>query len=158
MTNAEVLIIIDHKGQRFVGGSQAILDMYNSSLIKPTQTDQKYVEDAVSTSTETDFTGVQPLENTPENLMFDDRLANVLEHSSSSQTPPRRRCLPYSHSSSGEAPRPVQDLLLNRPKPQLSNSERNDVNPIQRQSKTCFILDKDVNFVVSNQCEKEANN
>ena len=41
MTNAEVLIIIDHKGQRFVGGSQAILDMYNSGLIKPTQTDQK---------------------------------------------------------------------------------------------------------------------
>ena len=27
MTNAEVLIIIDHKGQRFVGGSQAILHM-----------------------------------------------------------------------------------------------------------------------------------
>ena len=30
MSNAEVLIIIDHKGQRLVGGSQAILDMYNS--------------------------------------------------------------------------------------------------------------------------------
>ena len=158
MTNAEVLIIIDHKGQRFVGGSPAILDMYNSGLIKPTQTDQKYVEDAVSTSAETDFTGVQPLENTPENLMLDDRLANVLGHSSSRQTPPRRRRLPYSHSSSGEVPRPVQDLLLNRPKPQLSNSERNDVPPIQRQSKICFIPDKDVDFVVSNQCEKEANN
>ena len=158
MTNAEALIIIDHKGQRFVGGSQAILDMYNSGLIKPTQTDQKYVEDAVSTSAETDFTGVQPLENTPENLMLDDRLANVLGHSSSHQTPPRRRCLPYSHSSSGEVPRPVQDLLLNRPKPQLSNSERNDVPPIQRQSKICLIPDKDVDFVVSNQCEKEANN
>lgn len=157
MTNAEVLIIIDHKGQRFVGGSQAILDMYNSGLIKPTQTDQKYAEDAVSTSAETHFTGVQPLENTPENLMLDNRLANVLGHSSSSQAPPRRR-LPYSHSSREEIPRPVQDLLLNRPKPQLSNSEKNDVPPIQRQSKICFIPDKDVDFVVSNQCEKEANN
>ena len=52
MTNAEVLIMIDHNGQRFVGGSQAILNMYNS-LIKPTGTDQEYAEDAVSTSTET---------------------------------------------------------------------------------------------------------
>ena len=105
-----MLIIIDHKGQRFVGGSQAILDMYNSGLIKPTQTDQKYAEDAVSTSAETNFTGVQPLENTSENLMLDHRLANVLGHSSSSQAPPRR-CLPYSHSSSEDIPRPVQDLL-----------------------------------------------
>ena len=71
MTNAEVLIIIDHKGQRFVGGSHAILDMYNNGLIRPTGTDQEYVEDAVSTSTETNSTGVQPLENTPENLMLD---------------------------------------------------------------------------------------
>ena len=158
MTNAEVLIIIDHKGQRFVGGSQAILDMYNSGLIKPTQTDQKYVENAVSASAETNLTGVQPLENTPENLKLDHRLANVLGHSSSSQAPPSRRSLPYSHSSSGEIPRPVQDLLLNRPKPQLSNSERNDVPLIQSQSKICFIPDKDEDFVVSNHCEKEANN
>lgn len=158
MTNAEVLIIIDHKGQRFVGGSQAILDMYNSGLIKPTQTDQKYVENAVSASAETNLTGVQPLENTPENLKLDHRLANVLGHSSSSQAPPSRRSLPYSHSSSGEIPRPVQDLLLNRPKPQLSNSERNDVPLIQSQSKICFIPDKDVDFVVSNHCEREANN
>lgn len=122
MTNAEVLIIIDHKGQRFVGGSQAILDMYNSGLIKPTRTDQKYVGNAVSTSTETTSNGVQPLENTPENLRLDHRLANVLGHSSSSQAPPSRRRLPYSDSSSGEIPRPVQDLLLDRPKPQLSDS------------------------------------
>ena len=153
MTNAEVLIIIDNKGQPFVGRSQAILDMSNSSLIKPTRTDQKYVDNA-----ETNSTGVQPLENTPENLMLSDhRLANVLGHSSSSQAPLSRRRLPYSNSSSEEIPRPVQELLLNRPKPQLSNSERNYVPPIQRQSKICFIPDKDVDFVVSNQCEKEAN-
>ena len=157
MTNAEVLIIIDHRGQRFLGGSQAILDMYNSGLIKPTQTDQKYVEDTVATSAETNSTGVQPLENTPENLTLDQRLANVLGHSSSSQAPSRRRRLPYSQSCSREIPRPVQDLLSNRPKPQLSNSERNDVPPIQRQSKICFIPDKDIDFIVSNQCEKEAN-
>ena len=157
MTNAEVLIIIDHKGQRFVGGSHAILDMYNNGLTRPTGTDQEYVEDAVSTSTETNSTGVQPLENTPENLMLDHRFANILGHSSSSQAPPSRRSLAYSHSSSGEIPRPVQDLLSNRPKPQLSDSERNDVPPIQRQSKICFIPDKDVDFVVSNLSEKEAN-
>ena len=133
--------------------------MYNSGLIKPTRTDHKYVENAVSTSAETNSTGVQPLENTPENLMLSDhRLANVLGHSSSRQAPLSRRRLPYSSGSSGEIPRPVQELLLNRPKPQLSNSERNDVPPIQRQSKICFIPDEDVDFVVSNQCEKEANN
>ena len=157
MTNAEVLIIIDHKGQRFVGGSQSILDMYNNGLIKLTGTDQEYAEDAVSTSTETNSTGVQPLENTPENLLLDHRFANILGHSSSSQAPPSRRSLSFSHRSSGEIPRPVQDLLLNRPEPQLSHSERNDVPPIQRQSKICFIPDKDVDFVVSNLSEKEAN-
>ena len=93
MTNAEVLIIIDHKGQRFVGGSQAILDMYNSGLIKPTQTDQKYAEDAVSTSAETNFTGVQPLENTPENLMLDHRLANVLGIHPQAKLPQEGVCL-----------------------------------------------------------------
>ena len=149
MTNAEVLIIIDHKGQRLVGGSQAILDKYNSGLIKPTRTDQQYLGNAVSRSTETTSTGVQPLENTPENLRLDNRLANVLGHSSSSQAAPSRRRLTYSDSSSGEIPLPVQELLLNRPKPQLSESERNDVPPIQRQSKICFIPDKDVDFVVS---------
>ena len=101
-----------------------------------------------ATSAETNFTGVQPLENTTKNLMLDHRLANVLGHSSSSQAPPRRR-LPYSHSSSEDIPRPVQDLTKDRPKPQLSNSEKNDVPPIQRQSKICFIPDKDVDFVVS---------
>lgn len=158
MTNAEVVIIIDHKGQRFVGGSQAILNMYNSSLVKPTRTNQKNVENTVSTSAETNSTGVQPLENTPKNLMVDHQLANVLGYSSSSQALPSRRRLPNSNSSSGEIPHPVQDLLLNRPKPQLSSSERNDVPPIQRQSKICFIPDKNVDFVVNNQCEKEANN
>ena len=121
MTNAEVFIIIDHKEQRFVGGSQAILDMYNSGLMMPTRIDPKYVENAVSTSGETNSTGAQPLENTPENLMLDHRFANVLGHSSSSQARLSRRHLPYSNSSTGEIPRPVQDLLLNRPKPQLSN-------------------------------------
>lgn len=49
MTKAEVLKIIDQQnGQRFVCGSDTILDTYNKGLLRPTQADHKY--DGASTT------------------------------------------------------------------------------------------------------------
>lgn len=43
MTKAEVLIIVDQpNGQRFVCGSDIILDKYNKGTLRPTETDKKY--------------------------------------------------------------------------------------------------------------------
>ena len=35
MTKAEVIIVIDHNGQRFVGGSLGLLETYNKGIPKP---------------------------------------------------------------------------------------------------------------------------
>ena len=37
MTKAEVVIVIDHEGQRFVSGSLGLLETYNKGILKPTQ-------------------------------------------------------------------------------------------------------------------------
>ena len=51
---------------------------------------------------------------------------------------------------------PVRELLLDRRTPQLSDQERDEVPPVQRQSKIMFISDIDVElFVGQEEFEQE---
>lgn len=59
MTKAEVIIVIDHNGQRFVGGSLGLLETYNKGILKPTQAEHRY--DAPDTSTDPDRPEIEPL-------------------------------------------------------------------------------------------------
>ena len=47
-----------------------------------------------------------------------------------------------------QAPTPVKELLLNRPIPQHTEQEKEEVPPIQKQSKINFISDKEVSYFV----------
>lgn len=58
MTKAEVIIVIDHNGQRFVGGSLGLLETYNKGILKPTQAEHRY--DAPDTSTDPDRPEIEP--------------------------------------------------------------------------------------------------
>lgn len=160
MTKAEVLIIIDQQnGQRFVCGSDKILDTYNKGQLRPTQTDQKY-EGATMTepSGNTDIPGVEPLHDTPENVSLDPRLASVLGHEAgdvANNTQSRRR-LSYRPSKAvgsterdpgnevAVVPAPVQELLQNKPKPRLNDEERSNVPLIQRQSRITFVSHENI--------------
>ena len=57
-----------------------------------------------------------------------------------------RRHLPLNEVSNAPllAPAPVKELLMNRSIPQLTELEKEEVPPIQKQSKINFISDKDV--------------
>ena len=93
----------------------------------------------------TEIPGVEPLHDTPESVSLDPRLASVLGHEAGDvehNTQSRRR-LSYG-SSQAVVPVPVQELLLNKPKPCLNDKERSDVPLIQRQSKITFVSDENI--------------
>lgn len=144
MTKAEVLMIIDqHNGQRFVCGSDAILDTYNKGLLRPTQADHNYDGVTMADPRNSEIPSVEPLDKTQEGVSLDPRLAKVLGHETrdiENNTQSRRR-LSY-RSSEAVVPVPVQELILNKPKPHLNDKERSDVPPIQLQSKITFFSDE----------------
>ena len=148
MTKAEVLIIVDQpNGQRFVCGSDIILDKYNKGTIRPTETDKKYDGSTTTSPVESDIPGILPLGDTPDKMDLDESLASVLGHERAivpTTTPASRRRLPFRNPSEAVLPTPVKELLLNRPKPQLNAKEKEEVPLIQRQSKITFISDDDV--------------
>lgn len=144
MTKAEVLIIVDQpNGQRFVCGSDIILDKYNKGTLRPTETDKKYDGSNTTSPEESDVPGILPLVNTPDKIDLDESLASVLGHERAI-VPTRRRRLPFRNPSEPVLPSPVRELLLNRPTPQLNDKEKEEVPLIQRQSKITFISDDDV--------------
>ena len=141
---AEVLMIIDqHNGQRFVCGSDAILDTYNKGLLRPTQADHNYDGVTMADPRNSEIPSVEPLDKTPEGVSLDPRLAKVLGHETrdiENNTQSRRR-LSY-RSSEAVVPVPVQELIVNKPKRHLNDKERSDVPPIQLQSKITFVSDE----------------
>ena len=144
MTKAEVLMIIDqHNGQRFVCGSDAILDTYNKGLLRPTQADHNYDGVTMADPRNSEIPSVEPLDKTPEGVSLDPRLAKVLGHETrdiENNTQSRRR-LPYRFSEA-VVPVSVQELILNKPKSHLNDKERSDVPPIHLQSKITFVSDE----------------
>lgn len=125
MTKAEVVIVVDHKEQRFVGGSLGLLETHNKGILKPTQ--GKYRCDASETSTDPDRPEIEPLKDTPQHINIDQRLAGILGHSSTrdeTHVPPSRKRLHYGDSPDAVIPTPVMELLLNKPMPQLTDGEK----------------------------------
>ena len=156
MTKSEVLIIIDQPyGQRFVCGSNVILDNYKKGNLRPTEKDKTYEGSTTTSPDDSDMPGVEPLDNTPDKIDIDQRLASVLGHETTTAPAAKpvsrcRRHLPLNEVSMAalQVPAPVKELLLNRPKPQLTEEEKEEVPPIQRQSKINFISDKEVAYFV----------
>ena len=148
MTKAEVLIIVDQpNGQRFVCGSDIILDKYNKGTLRPTEADKKFDGSTTTSPMESDVPGILPLGNTPDKIDLDESLASVLGHERAivpTTTPVSRRRLPFRNPSEAALPTPVKELLFNRPTPQLNDKEKEEVPLIQRQSKITFISDDDV--------------
>lgn len=144
MTKAEVLMIIDqHNGQRFVCGSDAILDTYNKGLLRPTQADHNYDCVTMADPRNSEIPSVEPLDKTSEGVSLDPRLAKVLGHETRDieNNTQSRRWLSY-RSSEAVVPVPVQELILNKLKQHLNDKERSDVPPIQLQSKITFVSDE----------------
>ena len=78
MTKSEVLIIIDQpNGQRFVCGSNVILDSYKKGNLRPTEKDKTYEGSTTISPTDSEMPGVEPLDNTPDRIDIDQRLASV---------------------------------------------------------------------------------
>ena len=151
MTKAEVIIVIDHKGQRFVGGSLGLLETYNKGTLKPTQAEQRY--DAPDISTSPDRPEIEPLQDTPEHINIVRRLAGVLGHSLTrheTRVPPSRKRLHYDIPDTA-IPTPVKELLLNKPVPQLTDKEKTDVPTVQQQSKISFISDESIEIFVAGE-------
>ena len=148
MTKAEVLIIVDQpNGQRFVCGSDIILDKYNKGTLRPTERDKTYNGGNTTSPVESDVPGILPLGNMPDKIDLDESLASVLGHERAfvpTTKPVSRRRLPFRNPSEPVLPTPVKKLLLNRPTPQLNDKEKEEVPLIQRQSKITFISDDDV--------------
>ena len=71
MTKAEAIIVIDHKGQRFVGGYLGLLETYNKVILKPTQAEHRY--DTTFQQTR-DRPEIEQLQDTPEHINNDRRL------------------------------------------------------------------------------------
>ena len=153
MTKAEVLIIVDQpNGQRFVCGSDIILDKYNKGTLRPTERDKTYNGGNTTSPVESDVPGILPLGNTPDNIDLDESLASVLGHETT--TAPAAR--PVSRCRRHLAPAPVKELLFNRPIPQLTEQEKEEVPPIQKQSKINFISDEEgAYFVQQKESEQE---
>ena len=69
MTKSEVLIIIDQpNGQRFVCGSNVILDNYKKGNLRPTEKDKTYEGSTRTSPYDPDMPGVEPLDNTPDKI------------------------------------------------------------------------------------------
>ena len=156
VTKAEVLIIVDQpNGRRFACGSNVILDEYNKGTMTPTEKDKRYDESAVKSPGSTDVPGVEPLDVTPDKIDTDERLASVLVHEraiASAAEPDSRKQLSFGPSEA-VLPTPVRELLLDKPTPQLSDQERDEVPPpppSMGKAKSCsfqtltrnFLLDK----------------
>ena len=112
--------------------------------------------------TEIPFLGLSLLRNQTEtlatqaNINIDHRLAGVLGHSSTrgeTRVPPSRKRLHYGDSPDAVIPTPVKELLLNKPMPQLTDKEKNDVPTVQKQSKISFISDESVEIFVTGEEE-----
>ena len=164
MTKSEVLIIIDQpNGQRFVCGSNVILDNYKKGNLRPTEKDKTYEGSTITSPYDPDMPGVEPLDNTPDKIDIDQRLASVLGHETRTAPAAKpvsrcRRHLPLNEFSNAplQAPAPVKELLMNRSIPQLTELEKEEVPPIQKQSKINFISDEDVAyFVQQKETEQE---
>ena len=159
VTKAEALITVDQpNGQRFACGSNVILDKYNKGTLTPTEKDKRYDESAVKSPGGTDVPGVEPLDVTPDRIDIDERLASVLGHEralASVAEPDSRKRLSFGPLEA-VLPTPVKELLLDRSTPQLSDQQRDEVPPVQRQSKIMFISDIDVElFVGQEETEQE---
>ena len=156
MTKSEVLIIIDQpNGQRFVCGSNVILDNYKKGNLRPAEKDKTYEGSTTISPNDSDMPGVEPLDNTPDRIDIDQCLASVLGHETTTAPAAKpvsrcRRHLPLDEVSNAalQVPAPVKELLLNRLIPQLTEQEKEEVAPIQKQSRINFISDKDVVLVV----------
>lgn len=166
MTKSEVLIVIDQpNGQRFVCGSDVILHKYKKGNLSPTEKDKTYDGSTVISPDDSDIPGVEPLDNTPDKMDIDQRLASVLGHETTtpaaepfSRQGRCRRRLPLNEASNAalRAPTPVKELLKDRPIPRLTVQEKEEVPPIQKQSKISFISDKEVAlFVQQKEPEQE---
>jgi len=96
---------------------------------------------------------------------IDQRLASVLGHETTTPAVEPfsrqgwcRRRLPLNEASNAalRAPTPVKELLKDRPIPRLTVQEKEEVPPIQKQSKISFISDKEVAlFVQQKEPEQE---
>ena len=64
-----------------------------------------------------------------------------------------RGCTYNGDSPDAVIPTPVKELLLNKPMPQLTDKEKNDVPTVQRQSKISFISDESVGIFVAGEEE-----
>jgi len=158
MTKSEVLFIIDQpNGQRFVCGSNVILDNYKKGNLSPTEKDKTYKGSTTTSPDDSDMPGVEPLDNTPDKIDIDQCLASVLGHETTTAPAAKpvsrcRRHLPLNEVSMSalQVPAPVKELLLNRPKPQLTAQEKEEVPPIQKQSTINFnfISDEEVAYFV----------
>lgn len=102
--------------------------------------------------------GVEPLDNTPDKIDIDQRLASVLGHETTTApaAKPVSRCrrhitLNEVSNAALQAPAPVKELLFNRPIPQLTEREKEEVPPIQKQSKINFISDEEVAYFVQQE-------
>lgn len=171
MTKSEVLIIIDQpNGQRFVCGSDVILDSYKKGNLHPSEKDKTYEGSRVISPDDSDIPGVEPLDNTPDKMDIDQRLASVLGHETTTPAAEPigrhgrcRRRLPLIQvnevsNAALQAPTPVKELLIDRPTPQLTVQEKEEVPPIQKQSKISFISDQEVAlFVQQKELDQEDN-
>ena len=156
MTKSEVLIVIDQpNGQRFVCGSDVILDNYKKGNLSPTEKDKTYEGSTIISPDDSDMPGVEQLDDTPDKIDIDQRLASVLGHETTIATAPAakpvsrcRRRLPLKEVSNAalQVPTPVKELLLARPIPQLTEQEKQDVPPFQKQSKISFVSDEKVSY------------
>ena len=143
VTKAEVLITVDQpNGQRFACGSNVILDKYNKGTLTSTEKDKRYDESALKSPSSTDVPGVEPLDVTLDKIDIDERLASVLGHEgalASVAEPDSRKRLSFGPSEA-VLPIPVKELLLDRPTPQLSDQERDEVPPSRGKAKSCSFV------------------
>lgn len=106
---------------------------------------------------DSDMPSVEPLDNKPNKIDIDQRLASVLGHETTTALaakPISRKLMQktsppkWSLKCCATGTHPVKDLLLNRPKHQLTEQEKEEVPQIQKQSKINFISDKNVAYFV----------
>ena len=63
----------------FVCGSNVILDNYKKGNLSPTEKDKIYEGSTIISPYDSDMPGAKPLDNTPDKINIDQRLASVLD-------------------------------------------------------------------------------
>ena len=108
----------------------------NKSTLRPTGTDKTYNGSTDVSPADTDVPGVEPLENTPDEInLVDERLPAVLRHKMAivpaSESVGRKIRLPFSSPQQPEVVLPikVREMLLDRPTPRLGEKETQEVPP-----------------------------